>query len=453
MARALIKNATLVTMAGGPDDIIHGDLAIEGTQIVGLGPSLDAPDDAEIIDASRWIVIPGLVNAHMHTWQTALRSIASNWTLPEYFRWMHAGLATKFRPRDIYIGTLIGALNQIDLGTTMLVDWCHNNPTPEHTDAAVAALSESGIRAAFFHGSPKPDPGANEIPYWEKPQPRAEVERIHRALRHDRSGLVSLGLALLGPHYATMEVTLHDFALAQELNLIASMHQGGGASRNPDGWSRLQRDGLLGSFINVVHGNDLSDTQLASMVQAGVSFTVTPESELICGHGHPIVGRLHDLGARPSIGIDIETAHSGELLTAARTALSHQRSLDNLAAKASGKFGGKARLCAREALSWVTIDGARMLKMDDRIGTLTVGKQADLVALRADALNLQPVHDPIAAVVMQANAANIDSVMIAGTWRKRGGSLLRDGVAPALEELCASGQRIRTELGLASHHL
>jgi cytosine/adenosine deaminase-related metal-dependent hydrolase len=180
---------------------------------------------------------------------------------------------------------------------------------------------------------------------------------------------------------------------------------------------------------------------------------VTPESELICGHGHPIVGRLHDLGARPSIGVDIETAHSGELLTAARIALSHQRSLDNLAAKASGTFGGKARLCAREALSWVTIDGARMLKMDDRIGSLTVGKQADLVALRADALNLQPVHDPIAAVVMQANAANIDSVMIAGTWRKRAGSLLRDGVAPALEELCASGQRIRTELGLASHHL
>src|SRR5271170_6357333 len=138
MARLLIKNATLVTMTGGPDDVLRGDLAIEGTQIVALGPSLDAPVGAEIIDACRWIVIPGLVNAHMHTWQTALRSVASNWTLPEYFRWMHAGLATRFRPRDIYIGTLIGALNQIDLGTTTLVDWCHNNPTPEHTDAAIA---------------------------------------------------------------------------------------------------------------------------------------------------------------------------------------------------------------------------------------------------------------------------------------------------------------------------
>jgi cytosine/adenosine deaminase-related metal-dependent hydrolase len=132
----------------------------------------------------------------MHTWQTALRGFASNWTLLEYFRRMHAGLATLFRPDDIHIATLVGALNQINCGTTTLVDWCHNNPTPDHTDAAVRGLVESGIRAAFFHGSPKPEPKPGERHFSEVPHPRCEVERLLAGALADRSGLVTLGLAI-----------------------------------------------------------------------------------------------------------------------------------------------------------------------------------------------------------------------------------------------------------------
>jgi len=111
------------------------------------------------------IVAPGLVNAHMHTWQTGLRGVAANWTILEYFKKMHAGLATLFSPDDIRIATLVGALNQINCGTTTLADWCHNNPTPAHTDAAIDALAESQIRAVFFHGSPKPDPKPGQKPF------------------------------------------------------------------------------------------------------------------------------------------------------------------------------------------------------------------------------------------------------------------------------------------------
>jgi cytosine/adenosine deaminase-related metal-dependent hydrolase len=451
MACTLIRNAILLTMEGGERDVIRGDIRIENDLITAIGDSLD-PTGAQVIDGTASIVMPGLVNAHMHTWQTALRSVGSNWTLPEYFRWVHAGLATKFQPRDIYIGTLAGAMNQISLGTTTLVDWCHNNPTPDHTDAAIAALRETGIRAAFFHGTPKPDPRPGEAPYWEVPHPRSEVERIQREFEQD-GGLLSLGLAVLGPHYATMDVTLQDFRLAREFGLIASMHQGGGQPRNSNGWAILRDAGLLGRFVNIVHGNDLADDLLAELVDQGVNFTITPESELISGHGHPIVGRLRDLGVSPSVGVDIESAHSGEMLTATRVALSHQRSLDSLAAKACGEFGGKCRLRARDALAWATIEGARMLGQEDRIGSLKVGKQADIVMLNADALNLQPVHDPISSVVMQANAANIDSVMIAGRWRKRAGKLLWDGAAAAIEELNNSGRRLRAEIGLQAEAL
>src|SRR5690606_18759974 len=206
------------------------------------------------------ILVPGFVNAHMHTWQTALRGVAANWTLLQYFKNMHAGLATVFAPEDLHIATLVGALNQLNCGTTTLVDWCHNNPTPAHNDAAVDALLKSGIRAAFFHGTPKPDPKPGQTPFWEVPHPRAEVERLLKA--HQGQPLLDIHAAVLGPHYSTLDVAVHDFRMAKELGLIASLHQGGGPARTPDGWERLEALGLLGEQINIVHGHALSDAQL-----------------------------------------------------------------------------------------------------------------------------------------------------------------------------------------------
>jgi cytosine/adenosine deaminase-related metal-dependent hydrolase len=232
------------------------------------------------------------------------------------------------------------------------------------------------------------------------------------------------------------------------MGLIASMHQGGGPAKTPEGWNVLERENLVGDFVNVVHGNDLTDDRLARFIDRGVSFSVTPENEMLQGHGHPIVGRLRKLGAAPSLGIDLESVISGDMLTVARIALAHQRSLDNAECRAAA--GGIPETCtipARDALSWITIEGARMLRMLDRIGTLTPGKQADLVLIRADALNVWPVHDPVATVVMQANLANVDSVMVAGAWRKRNGELLFGNLERVKDELFRSGARMLNELG------
>jgi cytosine/adenosine deaminase-related metal-dependent hydrolase len=155
MARTLFKSGIVVTQDRGRAVLPRGDVLVEGDRIAAIGVDLPTTG-SEIVDCSGHFVLPGLINAHMHTWQTALRSVAANWTLLEYFRHVHAGLATVFTPEDIHIATLAGALNQLDHGVTTLVDWAHNNPTPAHTDAGVAALKESGIRAAFFHGSPSP---------------------------------------------------------------------------------------------------------------------------------------------------------------------------------------------------------------------------------------------------------------------------------------------------------
>lgn len=444
--RTLIKGATIITM-DALGDLPQGDILVAGDTLTDIAPSIHA-DDAQVVDASGFIIIPGLINAHMHTWQTALRGLAANWTLLEYFQKMHAGLATVFEPQDLHIATLVGALNQLNCGTTTLADWCHNNPTPEHNDAAIAGLLESGIRAAFFHGTAKPDPKPGQTPFWEVPHPRAEIERLLKA--HQGQSLLSVQAAVLGPHYSTLDVALHDFAMAKDLGLIASLHQGGGPARTPDGWEKLEAAGLLGEHINIVHGHALSDAQLKRFCNLGMSFSAAAENEMTQGHGHPITGRLRAFGKAPSLGVDLESVISGDMLTQARVALGMQRSLDNFAFReAHGSIPPTSTITTREALSWVTVEGARMLKQSHRIGSLAAGKQADLVLIRATDLNMQPVHDPVNSVVMQTSLANIDSVMVAGQWKKRQGQLLGVDLKPHLDALQASGRKITKAMMLS----
>jgi cytosine/adenosine deaminase-related metal-dependent hydrolase len=443
MTRTLIRGAAIVTM-DAQGDLPQGDILVTDDTLTAIAPHI-AADDAQVVDATGCIIIPGLVNAHMHTWQTALRGLAANWTLLEYFRRMHAGLATVFEPEDLRIATEMGALNQLNCGTTTLADWCHNNPTPEHNDAAIEGLLSSGIRAAFFHGTPKPDPKPGQAPFWEVPHPRAETERLLKA--HQGKALLSIQAAILGPHYSTLDVALHDFRMARELGLIASMHQGGGPARTPDGWERLEAAGLLGDNINIVHGHALSDAQLERFCSLGMSFSAAAESEMTQGHGHPLTGRLRKLGRAPSLGVDLESVISGDMLTQARVALGMQRALDNFAYReAHGTIPPTSTITTREALAWVTLEGARMLKQAHRIGSLAPGKQADLVLVRATDLNMQPVHDLVNTVVMQASLANIDSVMVAGQWKKRHGQLVGVDLAPGLAKLAASGRKIASAL-------
>ena len=451
MQKWLIEQGTIVTMDPKLGDLPVGDVLVVGDCIQEIAPRIQA-HDVQRIDARGMVVIPGLINAHMHTWQTGLRGVAGNWTVLEYFKKMHAGLATLFKPEDLYIANRVGGLNQLNCGTTTLVDWCHNNPTPQHTDAAIDGLADSGIRAAFFHGSPKPDPKPGQKPFWEVPHPRDEVQRLLKQRFSSKDQLLSLGMAILGPHYSTYEVAVEDFQLAREMGLIASMHCAGAAARVPDGWDRLAQAGLLGDNNNIVHGNDLTDQQLSFMLDQGVTFSLTPETEMFQGHGFAITGRLRRWGHRPSLGVDLESCISGDMFTVARMALSTQRAFDNAQSKQErGQLPDTSTITAREALAWVTLEGARMLKMQDRIGSLTPGKQADLVLIRARDLNMQPMHDPVTSVVTQTSLANIDTVMVAGQLKKAQGQLLASDLGPLQQRLSDSGHRIMHDLQALLH--
>jgi 5-methylthioadenosine/S-adenosylhomocysteine deaminase len=447
MPHTLIKGGSIVTMDSPIGDLACGDVLIEGDHIAAIGPALAAPAGAQIIDAAGMIVMPGLVNAHLHTWQSALRGIAGDWTVAHYMQAMHRGLATLFTPEDIYIANLMGALNQINGGATTLVDWCHNNPTPERTDAAVKGLADAGIRAVFLHGSPKPNPKPGQKHFSEIPMPRAEIERLRKG-HFAADGLMTLGLAILGPYYSVWDVTRADVALANELDLICSMHVGGGVPMVADGFERLAAEGLIGKNFNVVHGNDIAPQVVRAIVERGGLFTVTAEIELQMGFGHPLTGALMALGSPVSIGTDVEPAARGDMFTAMRVTLQHERyRAITQTLRETGRRPEQMPVTCRQALEWTTVNGARMAGLAHRTGSLAPGKAADIVLLRGDDITLFPVRDAVASIVMQAGVANVDTVLVGGRVMKRGGKLLHPGLAELKAALRRSGDRILADFG------
>jgi len=362
---------------------------------------------------------------------------------------MHASIAPRFAPDDIRIANLVGALNQLNSGVTTMVDWCHNNPTPAHSDAAIDGLAEAGIRAVFLHGSPKPDPRPGQKHFSEIPHPRAEIERLARQRLPSKDALVTLGMAVLGPAYSTYEVSRADLALARDMGMLVSMHVGGGAMRTPDGFPRLVAEGLVDSRMNIVHGNNLSGDQLRALVEHGATVTVTPETELQMGFGPCLTGRLRALGAAPSLGSDVESSLGSDMFTNMRMALQAQRALDNdRVIQETGRAPERISIACREALRWATNNGAKMAGLDRRIGSLAPGKQADIVLLRAGDLNLVPVVDPVRSIVLHAGIGNVDTVLVAGRVAKRGGRLTYRDLERRKAELGESSRRIVAGAGL-----
>ena len=219
MTRTLIQGATVITM-DRQGVLPRADVLVIDDRIEAIAPSI-AADDAQTIDATGHIVIPGLINAHMHTWQTGLRGVAANWTLPEYFKKMHAGLATAFDPEDLHIATLVGALNQLNCGTTTLADWCHNNRTPAHNDAAVEGLLQSGIRAAFFHGTLVISAdGSVGIEWWESAR-NSSARELAPALVVSTPDRVHVEWTCCddtpGKHFVVLEAAIHGEELDGQL--------------------------------------------------------------------------------------------------------------------------------------------------------------------------------------------------------------------------------------------
>ncbi len=408
--RTLIRGGIVLTLDPEIGDLASGDVLIEGDRIVEVRPNIDAAD-SEVIDATGMIVVPGFVDTHRHIWEGLLRNLGTDVPLEgrtSYISFVLHKLAPAFRPEDAYLGNLVSALGAIDAGVTTLLDWSHIQGSPDHTDAVVEALQDSGMRAVFAYG----------FPWWGKWEERQPSWFVRAATEHfsSKDQKLTLALAAPGPEFTDFEVTRDHWKLAREAGARISTHVGVGSYGMSAKVQAMGTAGLLGPDTTYIHCTTLNDTEIQMIVDSGGTVSLAAPVEMMMGHGMPPIQKFLDRGLRPSLSIDVETNVPSDMFNQMRSVLALQRSM--------AAATGRAPVGPRDVLAWATVEGARANGLEGRVGSLTPGKQADLVLLRTDRMNVTPLNDPVTAVVTGMDTGNVDTVMVGGRLLKQGGKLL-----------------------------
>lgn len=388
----LIRQGCVIDTDPVPSVSRRTDVLISGTKIVAVGPDLAAPAGATVIDARNHYVLPGFVDTHRHVWQAALRTVLVDRHLGEYLTRVLGELAPRYTSEDMYAAELAGAAECLAAGITTVADYSRPALTPELADAALTALREIGVRAVFGYD------GSGD---------RRQLPRLRRAIDTYGSDRLTVALSALGPAYGDPAAARDDWQVARELGLRIMLHQG-------NSLDAMRANDLMGPDILYVHANGLSPSELNLIAETGGAVSVCPVIETTMGHGEPVTPASLAAGIPTGLGTDALTNGPGDMFSQMR------------AAYQSASSRGSA-ISAAEVLRLATIGGARALGMDDRIGSLAAGKEADLLLLRADAPGMLAAHDPIGAIVLAADTSAVDTVLVAGRIVKRA------GVVPAID--------------------
>jgi cytosine/adenosine deaminase-related metal-dependent hydrolase len=421
-SRIAVTGGHVLSMDPGIGELQRGDVLIEDEQIVAVDPDLGALD-AERIDATGAIVMPGFIDTHRHTWQTALRGICADWSLLDYFLGMRSTLSPRYTAEDVHVGNQAGALEALDAGVTTILDFSHCNNTPEHADGAIEGLANAGIRAVFAYGYFAP-PRAE--PHFTSHAMRiADSKRVSDALAARPGGLLSMGVSLTEPGLIPFADTCREVETGRELGAVIATHTAC-IWGMPSGLDQFAACGLLGPDIVHVHCNACTERDWTLLQRSDGKISVTPETELQMGMGHPPIERALQAGLVLSLSCDVVSSNSGDMFTQMRIGLQDARARANDRAHARRTDPTDLAFTTRDALGWATMGGARALGMEDGIGSLTPGKQADVIVVGPgeDRLNMLAPVDAAGAVVQQANASNVREVLVAGRPVKRDGRLL-----------------------------
>jgi cytosine/adenosine deaminase-related metal-dependent hydrolase len=417
----LLSGGVVISMDPAIGDLARGDVLIVGDTIAAVGQdlaALAATHGALVVDASEVILLPGFHDTHRHAWQSQLRRLLPDGDLASYLTKVHASLAHHYRPIDMYVGNLISALGAIDSGVTTVLDFSHNSRSAAHTDAAIEAWNRSGIRAV--HASSAPMDGDWDA-QWPKDLARAKEEL-------PATGLVTLRMALLGQAVDIIPdlVALNEgnIAYARELGLEISVDGAFGDKVGSD-MERLGRAGVLGPDLTFIHCTDLPPGAWAAIADSGAHISLAPTSDAQVGilGGKPPVQKAMDLGLNPSIGVDIECSLASDFFSQMRALLTIQRQ-DVFTRRYAGDNEAPALLTDREVLGFATINGAHANGLGNLTGSLTPGKKADVIGIRANDVNLFPLNNAIGTVVQGADPRNIEFVLVAGAPVKWGGQVL-----------------------------
>jgi len=424
----LVKNGYVMTMDAGLGDITGGDVHIRNGEIIAVGKGIKAAA-ATIIDGQGMIVLPGFVETHWHMWNTLLRSFAGEKAEQGYFP-TAAALGSVMTPDDMFHGTRLGAVEALHSGVTTVHDYCHNVRSRAHAEADILALRATGLRARWSYG-------------WSQGLPDTQTVNLAdlEGLRRDWSGLSNEGLLTLGFAWRGMfrnsplpqQVYRTEFDAARRLGLPISAHIG--SSEDAKGQVEAHaKENLLGKDVLVLHAVSASPAEIEMIAKTGSAVSVSPGTELRIGYGFPKINEFLDAGVRLGVSVDTTAlAGNANLFDILKTV----RNIAN--ARGHSEF----KLSARRALELGTIDGARSLGIDDRVGSLKPGKRADIVMIAIDQINIGVFTDPAHLVVEAAQPANVDTVIVDGRILKRGGKLTAAPVDQVVHDAAASFEAMR----------
>jgi 5-methylthioadenosine/S-adenosylhomocysteine deaminase len=434
----LIKGGYVVTVDPELGDLPDGDVLVRDDIIAAVRPALtvSAPG-AEVIDARGRLVIPGLVDTHRHVWQGAIGGFTPQVTGAGYDPAVLHGIAPRHAPEDVYAGTLWGALQALDAGITTIGDWAHNLQSAAHADANLRGLKESGIRGYFLYGGPGP---ASDDP--NPPHPLDARRMRDEQFSTGINGRLRMGMALRGPCFTSPERNAEDFAFARELGLPISLHVG--MAGTADAVMTLERFGLLGADVNYAHGNMLTDEEFDLIAASHGTLSITPSTDMLMQFGtYPGTGRALQRRIMCGLGVDTICSAGTDLFSEMRLALAAERSRANAPALARGERVETVDLHQRDMLRLATLDGARVWNLDEEIGSLTPGKQADLAIVDMRSPHLDGFGDPVAVMVLGAGPADVETVIVGGDVVKRDGQLVGAHVKRAHQLMHATQDRLR----------
>jgi 5-methylthioadenosine/S-adenosylhomocysteine deaminase len=437
--RTLIKGGHVLSMDPAVGNFSCGDVLLEGSRIAQVGAKIDAPE-AAVIDATDMVVMPGFIDTHHHLFETALRSFLADAILindgrPEsaynYYEMILLKLSRVYRPQDVYVSSLFGSIAQLDAGVTTVMDVSQIHHSPEHSDAAVSALRDAGRRAVlgYFEG------------WGEQAQYPQDARRIRE--RHFASDDQLLSMVMGG------EIYLPGYEAAwrtgRELGLPIALHVVGTFGMQPT-FDQLGAAGQFGSDNIFIHMTGMSEAGWKYVADAGAHVSLSVPIEMQMRHGAPPAQIALDLGLQPSLSTDVECTMTADMFSQMRAVLTLQRMLANEKALKGEDY--PTLLSSLDAIRFATVEGAKGLKLDHKTGSLTPGKEADVILLNAGAVNVAPLNHVPGAVVTLMDRSNVSTVLVAGQIKKWRGELIGFDLAKHRRELDASRDHVFAAAGL-----
>ena len=435
----VIRNATVLTMDPSHTVLPDADVLVQGTEIVAVGVDLAVPDGTFEIDGSGGIVMPGMIDTHRHMWQTAMRGYGADWTLAQYFVWYYLEHGKTFRPEDVHAGNRLSAMEAVDSGVTTTVDWSHGLQTPDYADAAVDALESVPARFVLAYGNIQQGP-------WEWATSDGFRDFVKRRMdtRGDKLGFQMAFDVTGDPEFPEKAA----FEVARDLGVPVTTHAGVWGATNDDGIRLMYENGFMVPGTIYVHASTLTHDSYHRIAATGGIASVSAESEQNAGQGYPTTWQLRRHGIDVSLSMDTSVWWSAELFSAMRATINADRSREHLEAHAKGETVTHHALRAEQVVEWATMGGARALGLDSLVGSLEVGKRADVVLIKNDrSPAMSPVLNPYGHVVFQASRGDVHTVLVDGAVLKSEHRLVDMDVKAAQDEVARSVEYLRSSLG------